>query len=101
MPAVEVIYCPQPGQTDSVALTLPDGATLRDALVASGLMPRHGLSIESARLGVWCREKPLDTVLRERDRVEIYRPLTVDPKEARRQRFRRDRPPRKEPVVGR
>ena len=101
MPSVEVIYCAQPGQTDTVALSLPEGATLRTALEASGLLPRHGLSLETARVGVWCREKPLDTVLRERDRVEIYRPLTVDPKEARRLRYRRDRPPRKEPATRR
>ena len=98
MLSVEVVYCPQPGQINSVALNLPEGATLREALAASGLLPRHGLSMDTARVGVWCREKPLDTVLRERDRIEIYRPLTVDPKEARRQRYRRDRVPRKEPV---
>ena len=100
MLSVEVVYCPQPGQIDSVALNLPEGATLREALAASGLLPRHGLSMDTARVGVWCREKPLDTVLRERDRIEIYRPLTVDPKEARRQRYRRDRAPR-EDIAGR
>jgi uncharacterized protein len=101
MPSVEVIYCPRPGQVDSVVLRLPEGATLRDALEASGLLQRHGLTADSARVGVWCRQMPLDTRLRDRDRVEIYRPLTVDPKEARRQRYRRDRPPRKEPVARR
>ncbi len=89
MPAVEVIYCPRPGQVDGVVLDLAEGATLRDALNASGLLLRHALLLEGLRAGVWCREKPLDTVLRDRDRVEIYRPLTVDPKEARRQRYKR------------
>jgi uncharacterized protein len=40
---------------------------------------------------VWGRVTPLDHVLRDGDRVEIYRPLTVDPKEARRLRYKRQR----------
>jgi len=45
---VEVVYCPQPGVVDCVALSLPDGSTLRVALDASGLLARHGLSPASA-----------------------------------------------------
>lgn len=63
---------------------LPAGATVAQALAAAGctLMPGE-------QVGVWGRVQPLDAPLREADRVEIYRPLTVDPKEARRQRYRR------------
>ena len=43
---------------------------------------------DGLRLGVWGKPRSADTLLRDRDRVEIYRPLTVDPKEARRQRYR-------------
>ena len=85
---IEVVYCPTPGVVDRVQLRLPQGATLAQALAASGLMQRHALGPTPA-LGVWGRAKASDTVLRERDRVEIYRALLVDPKEARRQRYRK------------
>jgi uncharacterized protein len=85
---VEVVYCPRPGATDLVALTLPPGATVADALRASGLPERHALPPQDLRIGVWSRVCEPGRVLRDRDRVEIYRPLTVDPKEARRLRYR-------------
>ncbi len=84
---VEVAYCPRPGQTDLVALVLPEGATLADALAASGLRERHGLAAEGLKLGIWGKLREPHTPLRERDRVEVYRALQVDPKEARRQRY--------------
>jgi putative ubiquitin-RnfH superfamily antitoxin RatB of RatAB toxin-antitoxin module len=88
--AVEVAYGALPRTTEVITLTLHAGATLADALKASGLMERHGLVLDAnLAVGVWMKHKPLDTPLRERDRVEIYRPLKVDPKEARRQRFRK------------
>ncbi len=88
---VEVVYCPRPGVTDLVALDLPEGATLADALRASGLVERHGLAWEGLSAGIWSKAKEPSTPLRERDRVELYRPLVVDPKEARRQRYARHR----------
>ncbi len=87
--SVEVAYCPRPGECDRVSLTLPAGATVAEALLASGVLQRHGLQAEGLRLGVWCKAKDAGTVLRDRDRVEVYRPLTVDPKEARRLRYKR------------
>jgi len=89
--AVEVAYSPRAGEVDCVALQVPQGATLADALQASGLLQRHGLDAGALRIGVWCKAKELSSVLRDRDRVEIYRPLLVDPKEARRQRYKRHR----------
>ena len=86
---VEVVYCPRPGVTDRVALHLPAGATLAQALQASGLIERHGLPVEGLRAGIWCKPREPYTALRDRDRVEVYRPLTVDPKEARRLRYKR------------
>jgi putative ubiquitin-RnfH superfamily antitoxin RatB of RatAB toxin-antitoxin module len=86
---VEVVYCPRPGVCDRMQLTLPDGACLRDAVVASGLCLRHGLLPDAVEAGIWGRKKPLQTLLRERDRIELYRPLRVDPKEARRLRYKR------------
>lgn len=84
---IEVAFCPRAGAWDCIQLSLPAGATVADALRASGLVERHALPAEGLRLGVWCKPREADTLLRERDRVEVYRPLTVDPKEARRQRY--------------
>lgn len=88
---VEVAYCPRPGVIDLTALVLAEGATLGEALRASGVLVRHGLNAEGLRTGVWNKPRDENTVLRERDRVEVYRPLIVDPKEARRQRYKRHR----------
>lgn len=84
---IELLYCPAPGRVDSESLTLPEGALLRDAVAASALVARHGLA--GAPVGVWGRVQGPDTVLRDRDRIEFYRALQVDPKEARRLRYKR------------
>lgn len=87
---VSVAYSPHAGVVDEVMLSLPRGATLADALHASGILQRHAeIDPAHAKIGIWGRLQPGDTPLRERDRVEIYRPLTVDPKEARRLRYRK------------
>lgn len=88
---VEVAYCPGPRVTDLQTLVLMPGATVADAVQASGFVARHGLDAAALRLGVWGRSRPPEAPLRDRDRVEIYRALQVDPKEARRQRYRRHR----------
>jgi putative ubiquitin-RnfH superfamily antitoxin RatB of RatAB toxin-antitoxin module len=84
---VEVVYCASPGQADCISLALPVGSTALQALHASGLLARHGLADADFKVGVWSRVCQPGTVLRDRDRVEVYRALTVDPKEARRQRY--------------
>ncbi|AKJ29189.1 RnfH family protein [Caldimonas brevitalea] len=86
---VEVVYSPAPGEIDSVNLTLAPGATVLHALRASGVLARHPeIDLAQPRVGVWGRLKGLSDPLRDRDRVEVYRPLKVDPKEARRLRYR-------------
>lgn len=89
---VHVAYSPRPGEVDEVQLELPAGSTVQDALAKSLLLQRHA-EIDSAlpRVGVWGKLRALDAVLRDQDRVEIYRPLQVDPKEARRLRYRKHR----------
>jgi putative ubiquitin-RnfH superfamily antitoxin RatB of RatAB toxin-antitoxin module len=89
---VEVVYSAGPGHVDLVQLQLAIGASVSDALQASGLLSRYGLQAEHLRVGIWGKVKDGTTVLRERDRIEIYRLLQVDPKEARRLRYRKDRP---------
>ncbi len=87
---VSVAYSPQARSVDETELSLPAGATLADAIRASGLLERHPeLNLAQAKLGIWGRLQTPETVLRERDRVEVYRPLQVDPKEARRLRYRK------------
>ena len=89
---VVVAYSAAPRQVDHVELTLPAGATVDDALRASGLLERHpGIDIGTQKIGVWGKLRALSDPLREGDRVELYRPLKVDPKEARRQRHRSHR----------
>jgi uncharacterized protein len=86
---VEVVWCPAPGRVDLTPLDLADGSTVADALRASGVLERHGLAIDAVDAGIWFRACALDEVLRDQDQVQLYRPLTVDPKEARRLRYRR------------
>lgn len=91
---VSVAYSPAPGEVDEVTIELPQGSTVGEALRASGLLARHpGIALETQAVGVWGKVKALDEILRERDRVEVFRPLKVDPKEARRQRYRKHRDP--------
>ncbi|MGE5638660.1 MAG: RnfH family protein [Clostridia bacterium] len=61
-------------------VTLADGATLADAIAAAGF------SAEGLKTGIFGAVAGPQTVLKEGDRVEIYRPLALDPKEARRKR---------------
>ncbi|HET9645743.1 MAG TPA: RnfH family protein [Burkholderiaceae bacterium] len=91
---IEVVFSPRAGEVDRTLLDLPEGSSLRRALHASGLLQRHpqlDLERDDLCIGIWGRRQPLETRLRERDRVEVYRPLLVDPKEARRQRLREQR----------
>jgi len=69
------------------ALTLPPGATLADAIEASGFRQAFpGVDPAQTGTGVYGRRRPLEHVLHDHDRVEIYRPLVFDPKESRRRR---------------
>lgn len=72
-------------EVELVELALPAGSTLADALRVSGW------PIEGWAVGVWGRVQPLERHLSDGDRVELCRALTVDPKEARRLRYKRQR----------
>lgn len=88
---VEVIYA-WPGGFDAARVELAAGATLRQAISASGLLARHPeIDLERQKFGVFGKPRALDAALREGDRVEIYRPLALDPKEARRRRAKAPR----------
>jgi putative ubiquitin-RnfH superfamily antitoxin RatB of RatAB toxin-antitoxin module len=78
---VEVVRA-VPGSHECVGVSLPAGATVGDAVRASGLGGE-------GKYGVFGKPRRADDPLADGDRVEIYRPLVVDPKEARRRRARR------------
>lgn len=83
---VDVVYARLESQ-DVIGLTLPAGSTAGQAIEASGLLAKHPeLDLTRNKLGVYAKLAKPDTVLRDRDRVEIYRPLIADPKEVRKQR---------------
>lgn len=68
-------------------LSLPAGSTLQHAVEQSGVLQRHPeIDLAVNLVGIHGKKKTLDTVLRTQDRVEVYRPLQADPKEARRRR---------------
>jgi hypothetical protein len=84
---VEVVYA-LPGGAEVVPLSLPAGATAGEAVQASGLLDKHP-EIDLARtnkLGIYAKLVKADSALRDRDRVEIYRPLIADPKAVRKKR---------------
>ena len=87
--SVSVVYSPRGGEIDEVTLSLPEGATVADALRESGVSERH--DTRQLGVGVWGVLVELSDRLRDRDRIEIYRPLQVDPKEARRLRQQKQR----------
>lgn len=79
-----VVYC-APGESHVIAVDLPTGATLREAVQASGLLLRcPELTAAPLDLGVFNRPQPPHRRVRSGDRIEVYRPLAVDPKVARR-----------------
>ena len=83
---VEVVYA-LPASQEVVALNLAAGSTAGQAIEASGLLAKHPeIDLAKNKLGVYAKLAKADTVLRDRDRVEIYRPLIADPKEVRKQR---------------
>jgi putative ubiquitin-RnfH superfamily antitoxin RatB of RatAB toxin-antitoxin module len=85
-----VLYSPAPRELHEWPVVLPPGSTVLQALQECGVQVAFpSLDLHTAAVGVWGHKAGLEQVLRESDRVEIYRPLKVDPKLARRERFRR------------
>lgn len=83
---VEVCYALSSKQ-ELVRVKLSEGATVLQALEASGLLAKYPeIDLKKNKFGVFAKLSKLDAVLRDRDRVEIYRPLIADPKEVRKQR---------------
>ena len=82
---VEVCYALSSGAT-RIDVDLDEGALLGDALVRSGIEARLALDRGGLAFSIFGRRATIGTPLREGDRVELLRPLTIDPKEARHRR---------------
>ncbi|MGG2140904.1 RnfH family protein [Symbiopectobacterium sp. RP] len=83
---VDVVYA-LPERQYMRSVTVEEGATVEQAIVASGLLTlRTDIDLQVNKVGIFSRSARLTDAVTEGDRVEIYRPLIADPKESRRQR---------------
>jgi putative ubiquitin-RnfH superfamily antitoxin RatB of RatAB toxin-antitoxin module len=83
---IEVIYA-LPHEQNLIRLQVPPGTTVAAAIAQSGLLEKYPeIDLSKNKLGIFGKLIKQDAELREKDRVEIYRPLIADPKEIRRQR---------------
>lgn len=84
--AIEVVFALKQQQV-LVQLKLPSGSTVLQAIEASGLKQKYPeIDLAKNKVGIFGKLSKLDAKLRDRDRVEIYRPLIADPKEVRKKR---------------
>ncbi|MBV8250866.1 MAG: RnfH family protein [Comamonas sp.] len=89
---ISVCASPRAGVVHEACLQLPSGSTVQQALAAAAQLPQLELElprISAAMVGIWGKTARPEQLLGDGDRLEIYRPLTVDPKVARRERFAR------------
>jgi len=85
---ITVVYAATPRSAVELQIELPVGATLQAALESAAVRAAFAsANLSPGRVGVWGRKASAQQLLRDGDRIEIYRPLLVDPKVARRERF--------------
>lgn len=83
---VEVIYA-LPGEQKCLKVSLPSGATIEEAILQSGILEEYPtIDFAECQVGVFGRIRRMQDPLQAGDRVEIYRPLSIDPMERRRRR---------------
>lgn len=83
---IEVAYALEDKQT-LLSLEVEEGVTLKQAIELSGILDSYPqIDLLKDKTGIFGKIAKLDTVLREKDRVEIYRPLIADPKQVRKER---------------
>ena len=83
---VEVAYALADKQS-LISLEVEEGTTIKEAIEASGVLDTYDqIDLARDKVGIFSKFATLDTVLREKDRVEIYRPLIADPKKVRKER---------------
>lgn len=84
--SIEVVYA-LPAEQTLLRLEVPRSTTIADAIRLSGLLDKYPeIDLKKGKFGIFGKLSKSDTVLREKDRIEIYRPLIADPKEVRRKR---------------
>lgn len=84
--SIEVAYA-MPDKQTLLNLQVKQGTTLIEAIRQSGILEQYPeINLDQSKFGIYSKISPPDTVLREKDRVEIYRELIADPKESRRKR---------------
>ena len=84
--SVEMVLA-TPEEQVLMAVIVDEGATVADVIAASGIQSRFpALDIATMPAGIWGKPVSKDSIVRQGDRVELYRPLEIDPREARRQR---------------
>lgn len=94
--SVSVVYAELDGSWFCRELSLSEGATVRDALLASEVLNKHPeWLLEQMVVGIYGYRRSLETILHEKDRVEIYRPLKIDPRISRKERVNSVRDKRK------
>jgi len=83
---IEVAYARDDKQS-LISLEVKEGVTVKEAIEVSGILKTYKqIDLLKDRVGIFSKFVTLDTVLREKDRVEIYRPLIADAKEVRKER---------------
>jgi putative ubiquitin-RnfH superfamily antitoxin RatB of RatAB toxin-antitoxin module len=88
---LEVVYA-TPAEQIALSFEVSAGATVRDAIERSGILQRcPGIDLTQNKVGCWNRVVALDETVSAGDRIEIYRPLLIDPKEERRLRAAKGR----------
>lgn len=90
MISVTVVYSPQPRTIVEKTLEIPKGSTVLEALQLAELAELVFKAVETGHtVGIWGKKTSPSHILNDLDRIEIYRPLKVDPKVARRERFQK------------
>jgi len=83
---IEVVYA-LPHEQFLLKLEVPPKTTIAEAVKLSGLTEKFPeIDLEKGKFGLYGKLSKTDVILREKDRVEIYRPLIADPKEVRKKR---------------
>lgn len=89
--AIQICYA-RPDQQLLLDQVVATGTTIQQAIENSGIIQQAPeIDVSVWRVGIYGKLKALDTVLREHDRIEIYRPLSADPKDSRRRRAEKKR----------
>jgi uncharacterized protein len=83
---IEVVYA-LPDEQILLRQSVPAGTMVAEAIQASGILHKHPeIDLATNKLGIFGKLTKADAVVRDKDRIEIYRPLIADPKEVRRKR---------------